>query len=267
MGGPAWRSLEPAACHPCSPPHLFKMLSMFAGNAVAARVRATPVKRDVRVMAATQRKGAAKAKPSGGAGAGRTLWLPNTVRRCARWVAAIRAHSNAALLLCRTLRSGWTAPCRVRVRAARCGLPARCRCACVGAAGAAGATPRHAFVLSPDLVSQLLFPCSARRLWLRPAWPRQGAHPPSPGRAARSPRGPPAARRRGRISGRSQPASASFLAARPPLRRPAPSPRRPAPRLTRRSPQRTSRPSTCCSTWTRWTRTRPSTRPAAWSAS
>ena len=53
------------------------MLASVSGTAVAARVRAAPVKRDVRVMAATQRKAAAK---SAGAGAGRTLWLPNTVR-------------------------------------------------------------------------------------------------------------------------------------------------------------------------------------------
>lgn len=113
------------------------MLSMIAGNAVAARVRATPVKRDVRVMAATQKKGAAKAKAPAGGAAGRTLWLPNTVRRReALRCAAIRAHnSNAALLLCRSLRSGWTAPCRVRMRAGRCGLLVRCCGARCGAAG------------------------------------------------------------------------------------------------------------------------------------
>ena len=77
------------------------------GRAVTARTRVAVQKRDTRVMAmATQRKGAAK--PSA-ANAGRTLWLPNTVRR-----------TRPRLLLRLRLGPGLRLQLRLRLRL-RCG--------------------------------------------------------------------------------------------------------------------------------------------------
>ena len=122
------------------------MLSSMAGRAVTARARVAVQKRDVRIQAmATQRKAAAKSKAPAGS-VGRTLWLPNTVRAgpapapgggaCAgagacggawlwrRALAQIRAGLLTAPLLCRRLRSGRTAPCRVRAASSRAAEPA-----------------------------------------------------------------------------------------------------------------------------------------------
>ena len=66
------------------------MMTSVAGRAVTVRARAVVAKRDVRTYAATQKKGAAKSA----ANAGRTLWLPNTVRAVHRQAAA-RARRRA----------------------------------------------------------------------------------------------------------------------------------------------------------------------------